>query len=73
MPLDEALSRAVVDISSRPHAEIHLDLQREMVGGLSCEMATHVLQSFAQVLRPFILRKGLQEGGSRSTAARPLP
>jgi imidazoleglycerol phosphate dehydratase HisB len=47
--LDEALSRVVVDISSRPHAEIHLDLKREMVGGLSCEMATHVLQSFAQV------------------------
>lgn len=27
-PLDEALSRCVVDISSRPHAEIHLDLKR---------------------------------------------
>lgn len=27
-PLDEALSRSVVDISSRPHAEIHLQLTR---------------------------------------------
>lgn len=27
-PLDEALSRCVVDISSRPHAEIHLQLTR---------------------------------------------
>jgi imidazoleglycerol-phosphate dehydratase len=27
-PLDEALSRSVVDISSRPHAEVHLDLKR---------------------------------------------
>ena len=28
-PLDEALSRAVVDISSRPFAEVHLGLKRE--------------------------------------------
>jgi imidazoleglycerol-phosphate dehydratase len=29
-PLDEALSRCVVDISSRPHAEIHLGLKRSV-------------------------------------------
>jgi imidazoleglycerol phosphate dehydratase HisB len=29
-PLDEALSRAVVDISSRPHCEAHLQLKREV-------------------------------------------
>ncbi|CAM9148258.1 unnamed protein product [Chrysoparadoxa australica] len=50
-PLDEALSRAVVDISSRPHAEIHLDLKREMVGTISTEMLQHVLESFAQTAR----------------------
>eukprot|EP00618_Florenciella_parvula_P012829 CAMPEP_0119539288 /NCGR_PEP_ID=MMETSP1344-20130328/51481_1 /TAXON_ID=236787 /ORGANISM="Florenciella parvula, Strain CCMP2471" /LENGTH=459 /DNA_ID=CAMNT_0007582523 /DNA_START=51 /DNA_END=1430 /DNA_ORIENTATION=- len=50
-PLDEALSRVVVDISSRPHAEIHLGLKREMIGQLSAEMCTHVLQSFAQAAR----------------------
>lgn len=47
-PLDEALSRAVVDLSNRPHAEIHLDLKREMIGQLSCEMIPHVMQSFTQ-------------------------
>ncbi|KAK9764135.1 imidazoleglycerol-phosphate dehydratase [Basidiobolus ranarum] len=46
-PLDEALSRAVVDISGRPHAEIDLGLKREMIGQLSCEMIPHVFQSFA--------------------------
>jgi len=46
-PLDEALSLAVVDISSRPYATISLGLKREKIGHLSCEMITHVLQSFA--------------------------
>lgn len=47
-PLDEALSRAVVDISGRPHASIDLGLKREMIGTLSCEMIPHVMESFAQ-------------------------
>ncbi|KAI8989450.1 Imidazoleglycerol-phosphate dehydratase-domain-containing protein [Pilobolus umbonatus] len=46
-PLDEALSRSVVDISGRPCSDINLDLKREMVGTLSTEMIPHVLQSFA--------------------------
>ena len=46
-PLDEALSRAVVDISGRPHASIDLGLRREMIGQLSTEMIPHVLASFA--------------------------
>ena len=50
-PLDEALSRAVIDISSRPHTDISLGLQREKVGDLSCEMITHVLASFGQAAR----------------------
>lgn len=50
-PLDEALSRAVVDISSRPHAVINLGLKREMLGQLSCEMVPHFLESFAQTAR----------------------
>ncbi|KAK3816759.1 MAG: Imidazoleglycerol-phosphate dehydratase-domain-containing protein [Linnemannia elongata] len=47
-PLDEALSRAVVDISGRPFADINLGLKREMIGTLSCEMIPHVMESFAQ-------------------------
>lgn len=50
-PLDEALSRAVVDISSRPHAQVHLNLTREKVGELSCEMIPHVFESFATAAR----------------------
>ncbi|KAG1466640.1 hypothetical protein G6F56_004651 [Rhizopus delemar] len=46
-PLDEALSRAVVDISGRPFADINLDLKREKIGELSTEMIPHVLESFA--------------------------
>lgn len=42
------MSRAVVDISGRPFADINLGLKREKIGTLSCEMIPHVLQSFAQ-------------------------
>ncbi|OAX81223.1 hypothetical protein ACJ72_04439 [Emergomyces africanus] len=47
-PLDEALSWAVIDISSRPYSVINLGLKREKVGNLSTEMITHGLESFAQ-------------------------
>ncbi|CDR38792.1 CYFA0S02e05776g1_1 [Cyberlindnera fabianii] len=47
-PLDEALSRAVVDLSNRPYAVIELGLKREKIGDLSCEMIPHFLESFAQ-------------------------
>ena len=46
-PLDESLSRAVVDISGRPFADINLNLKRENIGNLSCEMLPHFLSSFA--------------------------
>ncbi len=47
-PLDEALSRAVVDLSNRPFCVANLGLKREKLGQLSTEMIPHVLQSFAQ-------------------------
>jgi histidinol-phosphate aminotransferase len=50
-PLDESLSRAVIDISSRPFADINLGLVREKIGDLSCEMIPHVLASFAETAR----------------------
>lgn len=51
VPLDEALVRAVVDISSRPSCHISLGLVREQVGTLSCEMIPHVFESFAMAAR----------------------
>ncbi len=50
-PLDEALARAVVDISSRPFSDINLGLKRDCLGTLACENITHVLQSFAVAAR----------------------
>ena len=50
-PLDEALARAVIDLSGRPHPAIDLGLTREALGGLACENVTHVLQSLAVALR----------------------
>jgi len=46
-PLDEALARAVVDLSGRPYSDVSLALERESIGGLSCENIPHLLRSFA--------------------------
>jgi imidazoleglycerol-phosphate dehydratase len=46
-PLDEALARAVVDLSGRPYADIALQLRREAIGGLACENVPHLLRSLA--------------------------
>ncbi|PVH94993.1 imidazoleglycerol-phosphate dehydratase [Periconia macrospinosa] len=47
-PLDEALARAVIDLSNRPFCVAELGLKREKIGDLSTEMLPHCLQSFAQ-------------------------
>jgi imidazoleglycerol-phosphate dehydratase len=51
VPLDEALSRAVVDLSGRPFAAINLGLTRSSIGQLACENVAHVLRSFASAAR----------------------
>jgi imidazoleglycerol-phosphate dehydratase len=50
-PLDEALARAVVDISGRPFADVALGLRREAIGGLACENVPHLLRSLAVAAR----------------------
>ena len=50
-PLDEALARAVVDLSGRPFAVVDLGLTREAIGGLACENIPHVISSLATALR----------------------
>ena len=50
-PLDEALARAVVDLSGRPWPEVQLQLRREALGGLACENIPHVLNSLAIAAR----------------------
>ncbi len=50
-PLDEALCRAVVDLSGRPWPAIQLPFARESLGGISTENLTHVLVSLAMEAR----------------------
>jgi imidazoleglycerol phosphate dehydratase HisB len=50
-PLDEALARAVVDLSGRPCAVIELGLAREMLGDVACENLAHFLASLATSAR----------------------
>ncbi len=46
-PLDEALARAVVDLSGRPCAVVELGLEREALGELACENLAHFFTSLA--------------------------
>jgi imidazoleglycerol-phosphate dehydratase len=46
-PLDEALARAVVDLSGRPCAVVELGLEREALGQLACENIAHFFTSLA--------------------------
>jgi imidazoleglycerol-phosphate dehydratase len=50
-PLDEALARAVVDVSGRPFAAVDLGLRRDMIGGLACENIPHLFRSLAAAAR----------------------
>jgi imidazoleglycerol phosphate dehydratase HisB len=50
-PMDEALARAVVDLSGRPFCVARLDLKRDMLGTLSCENIPHTIASLATALR----------------------
>lgn len=53
-PLDEALARAVIDLSGRPGAWIALGLKRDMLGAVACENLTHFFASLAVTLRATI-------------------
>ncbi|MDE2662664.1 MAG: imidazoleglycerol-phosphate dehydratase HisB [Gemmatimonadota bacterium] len=46
-PLDEALARAVVDLSGRPFASVDLGLRREMLGTVATENLPHFFASLA--------------------------
>lgn len=50
-PLDEALCRAVVDLSGRPFAAVDLGLERTSIGPLACENITHFFRSLAVACR----------------------
>jgi imidazoleglycerol phosphate dehydratase HisB len=51
VPLDEALARAVIDLSGRPWPAIELRLRRERIGAVATENLTHFLSSFAIATR----------------------
>ena len=52
--MDEALARAVVDLSGRPWPAIELGLKRERIGQMATENIRHVFQSLAIALRASI-------------------
>lgn len=53
-PLDEALARAVVDLSGRPWPEVHLGFRREAIGDIATENLTHFFVTLAMESRSAI-------------------
>lgn len=46
VPLDEALSRVVVDFSGRPGLHMHVDFKSGMIGGLDTQLVYEFFQGF---------------------------
>jgi imidazoleglycerol-phosphate dehydratase len=46
VPLDEALSRAVIDLSGRPGLEFHVDFARPMIGTFDVDLFRELFQGF---------------------------
>jgi imidazoleglycerol-phosphate dehydratase len=46
VPLDEALSRVVLDFSGRPGLEMHVPWKRAMIGGFDVDLAHEFFQGF---------------------------
>jgi imidazoleglycerol-phosphate dehydratase len=46
VPLDEALSRVVVDFSGRPGLEFHVPFKRSMIGGFDVDLTHEFFQGF---------------------------
>jgi len=47
VPLDEALSRVVIDLSGRPGLEFHVRFTRAMIGGFDVDLTHEFFQGFA--------------------------
>ena len=48
VPLDETLALVAIDLSGRPHADVALEFDRELIGELPTENLWHLLESFAK-------------------------
>ena len=46
VPLDEALSRVVIDLSGRPGLEFHCDFTREQIGAFETQLVLEFFQGF---------------------------
>jgi imidazoleglycerol-phosphate dehydratase len=51
VPMDEALCRAVVDLSGRFYLVYEVETRRQAIGNFSVELAEHFWRSFAEALR----------------------
>jgi len=51
VPMDEALCRAVVDLSGRFYLVYAVETRRDMIGNFSVELAEHFWRSFAEAAR----------------------
>lgn len=51
VPMDEALVRAVVDLSGRPFVQLQVDFSRPMIGSMATENIRHSMMSLAMAAK----------------------
>ena len=54
VPLDEALSRVVVDFSGRPGLEFHVPFKRSMIGSFDVDLTHEFFQGFVNQRLPLV-------------------
>ncbi len=60
VPLDEALSRVVIDFSGRPGLEFHVDFRRGMIGAFDVDLFHEFFQGFVNHARATLHIDGLR-------------
>jgi imidazoleglycerol-phosphate dehydratase len=67
VPLDEALSRVVVDFSGRPGLHLHIPFTAASIGGFDTQLTYEFFQGFARALRAALERDPRAAGMIPST------
>ena len=61
VPLDEALSRVVIDLSGRPGLEFHVPFTRAMIGAFDVDLTHEFFQGFVHTQQQAGIRNGQQK------------
>lgn len=68
VPLDEALSRVVIDLSGRPGLDMHVDFRRSMIGTFDVDLFQEFFQGFVNHAAVTLHVDGIRGGNAHHIA-----